>query len=569
MKMQNQIFYSFLLIIAIPTVAFFVIFITIFTNIIEDRTITASELVVKESVKRIDTLLNDYRKASMQIYFNEDIMDMLEDAAGKGVSTLEDIFVIEEILGSFVNADKYLMSAILRTESSLITIGTDILDITSYLDEQDSPVHKFPGRIIWIPTQEMKSVFGLDSRYFGAMRLIRRDDREIGELLFLIREEFFDDLYAGAIPQIQESDLVVSPRGIIVSSPDKSLIGTISEDQRKADILSGNFGSSGCLITKGDEGRDYLIYARSLESDWFFIRELKESEIFSGIVKLRQSLIFIILLYCVFFILLSYLLSRGLSRPLRDLSGHIDRIASDNLDIPEVKNRLIGDEISRLEQSLLDMSCRIKVLIEDVSFEERAKTQAELKALRNHISPHFIYNTLDTIRWMAVINKQDNIREVVSALDKLLRYAADTNKVLICLNEEMAIIKEYVLIQSMRYPDIELHVEVPEVIGLMRINKFIIQTLVENCIVHGFQNLEGTGIIRISAEVDKDALYLTVADNGCGFDTENPIEEDNSHTGLKNVNMRLSLNYGSVYGVNVSSIPGEGTIAVLRLPLIG
>lgn len=568
MKMQNQIFYSFLLIIAIPTVAFFIMVITFFTGVIEERTITASELVVKESVKRIDTRLNGYREASMQIYFNEDIMNILAAAAEQGEMNRRDELAVQELLGSFVNADKYLMSAILRTDSGIISEGSDFLDIATYMDAQSEALRIFPGRIIWIPTQELKSAFGLSSRYFGVMRLIRRNNSEIGEVLFLVREEFFDDIYAGAIPDFQGDDVVLTEGGIVVSASEKAQIGIGSADPRMIDLIGHDLSRDGHSIVEGISGQNYFIHAQSSESGWFFIREMSEAEIFSGVDTLKKSLVAIIILFCLFLVFLTFILSRGLGRPLRELAGHIDRIGSDNLDIPVMRNHLAGDEIGRLERSLLEMSARIKALIEDVSREEQAKTHAELKALRNHISPHFVYNTLDTIRWMAVINKQENIRQVVSALDNLLRYAADIETILINLEEELDIIQEYVVIQSMRYPDIELVVDIPAELREMRVNKFLIQTLVENSIVHGFHNLEGTGVIHITAKAEVGVLLLTVRDNGCGFDSGVPLDNGH-HTGLKNVNLRLKLNYGEGYGVTVESQQDEGTTAVLKLPLIG
>ena len=312
----------------------------------------------------------------------------------------------------------------------------------------------------------------------------------------------------------------------------------------------------------------YYVFARSDETGWFFIRELSEDEVFAGVVRVRQSLIIIMGFYTLFLGMMSFFLSRGLGRPLRRLTASVDMIGSDSLEIPQIRDRFTGDEILSLEDSLRKMTLRIQMLIDDVSREERARNEAELKALRNHISPHFVYNTLDTIRWMAVINKQKNIQETVSALDRLLRYAADTDRLLVSLEEELEVIREYVLIQNMRYPDIMLHDSVsPKLLGL-KVNKFILQTLVENSILHGFRNLETTGIVEISAGKDQDMLVLTVRDNGCGFDDSAINNDERPHTGLANVNMRLSLNYGAAYGVTVRSIPGEGTEVDLRLPIL-
>ncbi len=566
MRMQKKIFLTFLLVIAIPTVMFLIVILEISTRTIERRTISASKLVVKESVKRVDTLLNNYRKASMQIYYNQNIMDLLENHLLYGTAIERDPPVIDNILGSIVNADKYLMLAVLRSGDTLIVRGSKMLNVPEYLDTNRASCQMVSGQIAWLPSQKMKTVFGLDSFYFGAMRLIRRNNREIGELLFLIREEFFDDIYAGAIPDNSGNDLILAPDGIIISSPDESLIGTKTIDNRLKDIISGKIGNSGSLPTRTEKGDSYFIFARSEESGWYFIREMEEKKMLHGIIKLKQSLIAIIVLFCSFLVFLTYLFSRGLSRPVNDLVKYIDGIGSDNLDVPPLDRKSAGDEISKLHERLFALSRRIETLIEEVSQKERLKTQAELKALRNHISPHFIYNALDNIRWMAVINKQENIREMVSALNKLMCYAADYETVLIKLNEEMDIIREYILIQKMRYSDIELVTDIPHETGEILVNKFIIQTIVENSIVHGFRDYKNTGVISISASIRDDILELTVEDNGRGFDPSCINEKSHPHTGLKSVNQRLKLNYGHEFGVTINSKFGRGTRVVVHLP---
>jgi len=563
MRMQRQIFYSFLLIIVIPTLSILIVILGISTRVIEERSISASELVVQESVKRVDTLLNDFRKASMQIYYNENVMALLDS----GLSGFPgDPAMIREILGSMVNADKYLMSAVLRTGNRLIVQGTSFLGLQEYLDQLPAGADQDSGRISWIPSRRMRSVFGLDSYYFGAVRKIRKDNRELAELLFLVREEFFNDIYAGAIPRNTGRDLVLAPDGTVVSSPEEALIGTRSRDGRLLEILSGSRGKNGYLVAQGKGRTDYLIFARSEESGWYFIREMAEEEILAGIIRLRQSLVAIIGLFCLFLVFFSYLFSRGLSRPLKELAGYIDQIGQEDIRTPVHRSRLVGDEVLKLEDRLSVMRTRIGTLIREVSRKEQEKTRAELKALTNHISPHFIYNILDTIRWMAVINKQDNIRDMVMALDKLMRYAADSERLLIRLGEEMEIVREYVLIQRMRYSEIRLETEIPPGLENHLVNKFILQMLAENSIVHGFRDMDGTGIIRIQGAVEEGVLVLTVEDNGRWIEPEGPGTGEHAHTGLDSVNRRLNLHYGPGFTVTVHPLRGGGTRAVLRLP---
>lgn len=566
MKMQKKIFSTFLLVIAIPTIIFFFLIVEISTKMIEKRTISASELVVKESVKRIDTLLNNYRKASMQIYYNQNIIDLLERYTLNGYPLEDDLNMMDEILGGMVNADKYLMSVVLKTDDSLIIKGSKSIGIENYIEEHSEECRMMPGRLEWLPSREMKTVYGLDAFYFGAMRMIRKNGKELGILLFLIREEFFDDIYAGSIPDNSGKDLVLARDGTVISSHDYNIIGKPFATDKFNEILSGKFGTSGSYRTKSGKQKSYLIFSESEESGWYFIREIEEKVVLSGIIRIRQSLFAIIILFSSFLVFLSYFFSSNLSRPVNDLVEYIDGIGPETLGCPPQKRNTASDEIAMLYERLSVMSSRIESLVNEVSKNERLKTQAELKALRNHISPHFIYNTLDTIRWMAVINRQENIREMVSALDRLMRYAADYETSIITLNEEIEIINEYVLIQRMRYSDIELITEIPQEAGILTINKFTLQTIVENSIIHGFRDYKTTGTIKITAKKKNELLILIVEDNGKGFDPEKIKNDNLPHTGLKSVDLRIKLNYGEEYGLILQSTPGKGTIVEIRLP---
>ena len=566
MKMQKKIFSTFVLIIAIPTVAFLMLLLQISTRMVENRTVSATELVVRESVKRIDTLLTNYRNASMQIYYNRNIIGILEGFQS-GSAGSEDLRILSEVLGGMVNADKYLMSAVLRAGGNTVIRGSKSFQIEAYLDRNHDQSVEAGGQLIWIPSTKIKTVFGLDSFYFGAMRQIRKDDSAIAELLFLIREEFFDDIYAGAIPDDTGRDLIVSSDGVVISAADETLIGSSYDFPAAADIIERRLGRHGSLGIRDGRHRSYLIYARSKESGWYFIRQIEEEQILSGISRLRKSLVAVILLFCLFLVFLTYIFSQGLSRPVNNLVKYIDAIGAGSLDIPPPSARSASDEIIMLHERLFAMSARIEGLIGEVSANERLKTQAELKALRTHISPHFIYNALDSIRWMAVINKQDNIRNMVGALDRLMRCAADYETALISLNEEIEIIEQYVYIQKMRYSDIRLVLDIPSETGALQVNKFILQTIVENSIVHGFRDYRSTGTIRISARTEEGDLILNVDDDGRGFRCGDEIGSE--HTGLRSVDQRLKLNYGGAYGLSVKSEPDRGTSVSLRLPAEG
>lgn len=566
MQTQKKIFYTFMLVIVIPTILFFSLILKISTRLVEKRTVSASELVVKESVKRIDTLLNNYNRISMQIYYNQNIIDYLDKISRKEVDIKNKPTIIAEILDSMVNSDKYLMTAALKAQDFLIMRGTKFYNIEDYFNTNRDKYTGIPGRAFWLTSRRMKTGLGDETFYFGMMRLIRKDNNTIGELVFLLRQEFFDDVYAGSLPDNSGNDYILSQDGMIISASDKNKIGLKINDLNFNSVLTGEMGEYGYIPIKN---KSYVIFARSKESGWYFIRELEAKSISDTIAQLRISFIILIACFCSFLILLLYFFSKGISRPINTLAECIHKIGPKNLDIPAPPSENYApDEIVKLHKYLYEMSLRIEQLIDEVAKTERLKTEAELKALRNHISPHFIYNTLDTIKWMAIINKQENIQKMVCAMDKLMRYASDYKKNLITLDEEIDLTREYLLIQQMRYSDINLIISIPKKMKEFLINKFILQTIVENSIIHGFKNYKNTGTIIIKASVQNAVLTITVSDNGRGFDIDGLRNEDRPHTGLYSVEQRLKLNYGDEFGINVCSRPGKGTAVTVKLPVL-
>ena len=172
MQTQKKIFYTFMLVIVIPTILFFSLILKISTRLVEKRTVSASELVVKESVKRIDTLLNNYNRISMQIYYNQNIIDYLDKISRKEVDIKNKPTIIAEILDSIVNSDKYLMTAALKAQDFLIMRGTKFYNIEDYFNTNRDKYTGIPGRAFWLTSRRMKTGLGDETFYFGMMHII-------------------------------------------------------------------------------------------------------------------------------------------------------------------------------------------------------------------------------------------------------------------------------------------------------------------------------------------------------------------------------------------------------------
>lgn len=198
-----------------------------------------------------------------------------------------------------------------------------------------------------------------------------------------------------------------------------------------------------------------------------------------------------------------------------------------------------------------------------------------MKVLSMQINPHFVFNTLNTVKWMAISNKQTNIKCMIESLIALMKSVTYTRKEEVFVEEELELLASYVYIQKMRFVNFEVGYEVDDNTKKLKILKLLLQPLVENCILHAFQGRRQGGVIKIRIYRQEEALHIWVEDNGIGFDMreqeklfEANREESAEHVGIYNVVQRIRLNYGESYGAEIQSVPGAGTKVHLTLPVL-
>jgi two-component system sensor histidine kinase YesM len=223
---------------------------------------------------------------------------------------------------------------------------------------------------------------------------------------------------------------------------------------------------------------------------------------------------------------------------------------------------------------------RIRELLDSKIKEQENLKKAELRALQAQINPHFLYNTLDTIIWMAQSNKNDQVIEIVSALSKFFRISLSKGNDWITIGEEIERTRSYLTIQRMRYRDImDFTIEAEEGVANYTILKLILQPLVENALYHGIKNKRQGGTIKLRAKMrNENEVLLEVEDDGIGFTPDKlaqlqaELADDSgdirleSGFGIGNVNKRIRLYYGKQFGVTVKSEYNAGTCVSLFIP---
>ena len=273
-------------------------------------------------------------------------------------------------------------------------------------------------------------------------------------------------------------------------------------------------------------------------------------------------------------LIISAVLSRELSRPIQDLARAMEQFEQDAGNFsyePEGGTREVRD----LSDSFRHMVLRIQELMGTVRQEEVNLRKTELRALQAQINPHFLYNTLDSISWMCEQGKNAEAVEMVNALARLFRISISRGHELIPIRSELQHAESYLQIQAHRYKNqFEYRFDVDEDCLDYLCNKITLQPIIENAIYHGINGLVDDGLIIVSVKSEGDDVLFTVEDNGSGMTEEqitavmNKEQSDRAGIGVKNVDDRLKIYFGSAYGITIDSAPDEGTRVRIRMPKV-
>ena len=360
--------------------------------------------------------------------------------------------------------------------------------------------------------------------------------------------------------------------GNLIYHPDLQYIhyGLNSED---VGFAMNNHDGSYFRQTEGEEV--FTVVKTSLYTGWKIVVVNYVEDVMVPQTEISGFLIATVVLGLAAIAVMSWMISVLVSRPVLKLQASMASVEQGNFD-STVDVR--GDrEVEGLSASFNKMVVKIKGLMGEILHEQEEKRKSELKALQMQIHPHFLYNTLESVIWMAENKKNEEVVKMVSALSKQFRISLNQGMERIPVEQELLHVENYLIIQKMRYRDkISYHIEADEEAKKCLTIKLILQPIVENAIYHGIKELCEQGLIRIGAEVRKDKLIFEVWDNGIGMSRETirSIFEDSfvpssgSGVGVKNVHERIRLNFGPEYGIAIQSEEGVGTLVTLTLPRI-
>jgi two-component system, sensor histidine kinase YesM len=573
---------AYLLLILLPASLLLYIYSVKSSGILEDEVTRTMLQTLKQAEINLDYQFNSVRDTSNSIFMNPKLHQYLSGST----SYLDQLDIIKEL--------RYLVSNA-QTNPNVFQVRL-FVDSSKYFSNER--VNFFPwesiknrawyqevvdagGLIVWTGAYRETYIDKEDAYIFSGARILRDPDRydELSGVLVLdVAVKTIEDILAKMELNKQQHVFMVAPDGTIVLHGDKSLLGTKLKSKEVLHAIElNNDGVS--YISEGTD-RFYVIYTTIRSTGWKLVAQVPKSEISSRAVALNRissvatlSAVTILFLVLVF-ILLAFIV-RGMNRRVQTAIRSIKREGMEWLD--ERGGGTDGD-FNLLEKSIDHLIHRVHALMEETYLSKVQEREAQLRALQAQINPHFLYNTLDTINWIAIGRGADDISQMIDGLAKYFRLSLNKGRDLVSVGDELNLAKVYLEIQQSRFPkSFEFEFQADDGLEHDEMPKLTLQPLVENALMHGIRKSKGkSGKILIRASKEGEDLVLSVTDDGIGMEQEladsllteprPTMRSDGSGSsyGLYNVHERIRLFAGENYGLRVQSEPGEGTTVTVR-----
>ncbi|MDA3847870.1 MAG: sensor histidine kinase [Vallitaleaceae bacterium] len=392
------------------------------------------------------------------------------------------------------------------------------------------------------------------------------DNQTIGVILIDLNYSTIENILNNVMPKDQGYIYLLSDDGQIVYHPSQQLIFYKVKEENVSPIANIHNGH----VQIGN--RVYLVVDSGL-LNWKTVAVIDSTVVYRNTVTNTILFSIIAVVFIIISIYISFAFSNWFTKPIKNLSRNMRKVEQGDLSVRV--DIISQDEIGVLGVSFNVMTKKLESLVQRIVVEQEEKRNYELNALRAQINPHFLYNTLDSIIWMAECKENDKVVVMTSALSKMLRASINNQASGVTLQLELQNAENYLKIQKFRYSNkLDYEIDVDVKLYAKKAAHLVLQPLVENSIYHGIKNKEGVSKITIKAFEKNGLLYIQVIDNGVGMDQEKidllfaDTTQSNVGIGISNINRRISLIYGEQYGLSITSEVGVGTTNTIVIPSI-
>ena len=549
------------------------------SNIITDNFLNSASESFEQSLDYMNYTVYKIFDTSNTIVVNSTVTDILTHDAEEYPLTeqIYDFSNLQSYLCSFENnldikrINLYINDGLIYSSENVSFFKASSLKNTKVED----CILRTNARFIWGPMWYLNESTVNDTLFL--LKSIKNPD-DLSEDIGFLRIDFRKSIIQDIIDKINPLDdvfsfVINSDNKIIASSRDlKDLYDNSSIDLE----LIKSAAQFSNQLTTFDDGKFYLQSAAIDKTDWYMVNVLPKSSILSTIKTQRNYLFIIVILNIIMAIILAAYLVKVINKRLFQVIDGMRQVPNGHLN-NYIENDS-SDEVGELIDNYNYMISKMSVLIDEQYKLGKEVKNAELKALQSQINPHFLYNTLDMINWMAHKNMNKEISIAVKNLAKFYKLSLNKGKDIVTIKDEVEHSKLYVNLQNMRYDNrITLITKLDESLMNCSIPKITFQPIIENSINHGIlgRGMEN-GSILISGYISQGNLIIQISDDGIGIEKEvlplilkdNNLQTKGSGYGLKNINQRIKLLYGESYGLSFTSNYGFGTTVEITLPVI-
>ena len=505
------------------------------------------------------------KELSMMIYYDKSVKEYIDNGDYSSIPNN-----VKESLESITNSYISVDSILLCFKDNVYTYGKTFTNLNEIRLKYEGDIIKRKGKSIWLPKTIMQGAFARKPKDYILSRAVNSKDGMVAIMYMFFSSDSLQKIIANPLLNKGGSLFyLLSSEGQVVVSKSEKEIGKKVNIKLPKENFDGNEGH---FFIKDDSGSERLIsYAKMTDPHWISVIIDKKSEILFDVNKITKLAVIFTVFYLVVISLGNIGIYIYIIRPITRLSEGMDKVG--NQEFSELKIPYGGNEIKHLTERFNQMSGKIRELILRVREEEAEKNEQRLKVLYMQIGPHFLYNTLNSIKWLAVLNKQDTIRQMIESVMKIMNGVTyESAQDMITIEHELKLLDSYIYIQKVRFMGFDVYYDVPEEILNYKIDRFILQPFVENSILHGIRDMQAGGAIRIVIRLhDEKSLQVDIYDNGKGIEKNEEINwsrERKDSIGIKNVRERIYLHYGNNYGVVVENNPDKGVHVKLSLPAI-
>ena len=586
-SMLSKLILSFLFIGLVPLIAIGQMIHKSLSGSVENIMVENAIQLVNNFGINVENLIQNYDKASQYIYdyTSESYTFLIDILENEDITFREKETEITSMISSILYTNIFFENVRFVTSDDEIyhvsKVATKIINKQEILNKKWKPEVSMLRDLYIIPSHSEedyyynsdKKVITLIRNYMDISTVATAENCVLGTVYIDINPQCIAFLEKGLnLGESSRISLINVNDGILVYSDTSEEIGTVDTELKS--IVQGLSGESGSYLT------DDAIYAyyNVRDTGWLAVAKLDKTDINGSYVSNARFFIIFLIIISLLLSMIYYIISSQTTKPARILKEAMEKIQRGELETRVSIHT--HDELEILGNGLNEMAGNLQKYINQMYVAEINQKEAELKALKSTIKPHYLYNTLEVIKMSAITNEDLIVADMIDSLSRQLQYLIGYSSDFVTLKEEIQNIKDYFYIVHIRYENrLELELDIDNDCMELHIPKLILQPIVENAVKHGLRPKLGNGKVEVIATINENFLQITVMDDGVGMKEEEltnlkkklEAEEtiyQKSSIGMKNVYDRIKKNYGNLYGYHVVSERNLGTIVKFKLPII-